>query len=523
MSEPKADSERILIRALLVEDSPAQAELIKSILKQAKRYSVQIDHVLSLEEAEPLLAEKDFDIALLDLGLKESSGLKTLELFIPLAKGIPIVVQTAVEDESAAIEALRRGAQDYIVKGDFDSKILIRSIRYAIERRHLEDQLHDAQKMEAIGRLAGGVAHDFNNLLTVIRGFADLRVKTLPKDEPIRADFIEIQKAAQQAATITNQLLAFSRKQMIRAEVLGMNALIEGIRNWVRSVVGSRITLALDLDEQELYVKVDKVQMDQVFLNLILNAKDAIEGDGKITIETRRVEIDQKFAGEHDGFTPGPYAVIHFKDTGHGMPKDILTRVFEPFFTTKGKGKGVGLGLATSYGTIRQLGGQVLAESHPGQGSVFSIYLPETKERPEVTEQDSRAMSGSKVSARIFLVEDEEMVRDLLSRILKDEGFEVVTASSGLNALDQCKKNKVDHIDLLLTDVVMPKMGGPELVEALRPMFGDMKVLYMSGYTDAEIVEDGALVAGVEFIQKPFSPDELVEKVKSVIHEASSP
>ena len=384
------------------------------------------------------------------------------------------------------------------------------------EKRTLEEQLRQSQKMEAIGQLAGGVAHDFNNLLTVISGYSQLSLSTLEKEDPLRESIEEIKKAAERAANLTRQLLAFSRRQMMEMKVLDLNASMRDLDKMLRRVIGEHLELVTLSADDLGRVKADPGQVEQVILNLAVNARDAMPSGGKLTIETANVEMDATYAHKHVALTPGHYVMLSVSDTGVGMTPEVKERIFEPFFTTKEKGKGTGLGLSTAYGIVRQSGGDIWVYSEPGHGSTFKIYLPRAEEH--VGEEKEKAVKKELLRGNetILVVEDEEEVRKLSARILKKQGYRVLEASHGGDALLICQKH-AEAIHLIVTDVVMPQMGGKELANQLKNLQPDIKVLFTSGYTDNAIVHHGVLDAGINFIQKPFFPDALVRKVREVL------
>ena len=383
-------------------------------------------------------------------------------------------------------------------------------------RKQLEDQLRQAQKMEAVGRLAGGVAHDFNNLLTAILGHADLLVEETPEHDARQADLAEIKHAAERAAGLTRQLLAFSRKQILQPKVLDLNTVVAGVGTLLRRLIGEDIELRIASAEGLGPVEADPGQLEQVILNLAVNARDAMPRGGKLTIETANVELDAAYAREHVAVEPGSYVMLAVSDTGVGMDEEVKAHLFEPFFTTKEQGQGTGLGLAMVYGIVKQSGGFIWVYSEPGRGTALKIYLPRKAASPPArqpvpTREGSLAGSGT-----ILLVEDEEAVRRLASRVLEARGYTVLRAADGLQALDTVHRHP-GAIDLVITDVVMPRMGGRELAELVRPRRPATKILYVSGYTDDAIVRHGVLDAGAVFLQKPFTPDSLARKVKEIL------
>jgi two-component system cell cycle sensor histidine kinase/response regulator CckA len=384
------------------------------------------------------------------------------------------------------------------------------------ERKRLEEQLRQSQKLESVGLLAGGVAHDFNNLLTVIIGYSDLTRHQLGENDPLRQNINEIRKAAERASGLTRQLLAFSRKQLLQPKVLDLTSTVAEMDKMLQRLIGEDVHLATILDPQLKKVKADPGQIEQVLMNLAVNARDAMPGGGKLTIETKNVYLDEAYARGHATVTPGLYVMLAVSDTGHGMDAQTMEHIFEPFFTTKEQGKGTGLGLSTVFGIVKQSGGNIWVYSEPGHGTTFKVYFPAIAEEGDSIEPDVATPEVPRGTETILVVEDEEAVRFLLQAILEDEGYKVLAATSGVGALNVCKEHE-GPIHLVMTDVVMPEMSGRQLVERLTGRCGDAKVLYMSGYTDNAIVHHRVLEPGVEFLQKPFTPDAVVRKVRDVL------
>lgn len=382
--------------------------------------------------------------------------------------------------------------------------------------RESEEQLRQSQKLEAVGQLAGGVAHDFNNLLTVITGYSDLLLRQLGHREPMRVRVEEIKKAAERAASLTRQLLAFSRKQVLQPKVIELNAIVADIEKMLRRLIGEDIDLLMLLDHSLGRVKADPGQIEQVILNLSVNARDAMPKGGKLTIETRNVHLDKKYAATHVSVRPGHYVMLAVSDNGCGMSPEVQARVFEPFFTTKEHGKGTGLGLSTVYGIVKQSGGNIWVYSEVGKGTTIKVYLPRVDELVANEEVGADGVPLLQGRETVLLAEDEDQVRDVTKVILEMNGYKVLEASSGEEAL-RIFKSYPDQIHLIMTDVVMSQMSGRELArtfEALRP---SIKVLYMSGYTDDAIVRHGLLDHEIAFLQKPFTPDTLMRKLREVL------
>ena len=387
--------------------------------------------------------------------------------------------------------------------------------RDVTERKTIEEQLFQAQKMESVGRLAGGVAHDFNNMLGVIIGHAEMALDQADMTQPIHGDLLEIQKAAQRSANLTRQLLAFARRQTASPVVLDLNETISGIFNMLRRLIGENIDLEWKPGPGLWAIKIDPVQVDQILANLLVNARDAIAGVGKVSIETKNQMIDDSYKESGTNFIPGPYAMISVSDSGTGIGKHDLEHIFEPFYTTKEVGKGTGLGLATVYGIVKQNNGFINVYSEPDKGTVFKIYLPKAADSISSPEEEipRKKLNGSET---ILMVEDEKAVLKLGKSILGRYGYTVLDAQTP-NAAIALAKSRREKIHLLITDVIMPEMNGKELMEILLDLHPEIKCLFMSGYTADAISHHGVIDKGVNFLQKPFSVKSLAEKVRELL------
>lgn len=391
-------------------------------------------------------------------------------------------------------------------------------MRDVTERQRLSEQLWHAQKMEAIGALAGGIAHDFNNLLSIILSYTDLITLKLSATDALRPEIAEIGRAGERAAELTHQLLAFSRKQILQPKLVDLNRSVTKLETMLRRVLGEHVELTSIADSELWQLYVDPGQLEQVIVNLVINARDAMPYGGKLTIETANVELDQAYADRHVEVRPGSYVMLAVTDTGVGMDKSILSKIFEPFFTTKEEGRGTGLGLSSVFGIIKQSGGSVWVDSEVGRGTTFKVYLPRAARtiagdelRPAVA---LPAVEGGPET--VLLVEDDEQVRVLVRTILRRKGYNVLEARNGGEAFLVCEKYPAT-IHLLLTDLVMPLMSGRQLAERLTPTRPEMKVLYMSGYTNDAAVHQDVLAASVAFLQKPLTPNSLLRKVREVL------
>ncbi|HYK40013.1 MAG TPA: PAS domain S-box protein [Candidatus Eremiobacteraceae bacterium] len=384
------------------------------------------------------------------------------------------------------------------------------------ERKQLEGQLQQSRRMEAVGRLAGGIAHDFNNLLTIIKGYTELAVQRKDLPTPVRADIEHIDDASERAAGLVRQLLAFSRKQVLQPKNLDLNAIVLGLEKLLRRLIGEDIEMKTIVSAGLGTIKADPAQVEQVLMNLVVNARDAMPQGGRMIVETSNVDLDKTYASEHVSVKPGRYVMLAVSDSGTGMSPETIAHIFEPFFTTKGGTKGTGLGLATVYGIVKQSGGYIWVYSEPEKGSTFKVYFPRVDEQAEKDSHKRRDEKAERGSETVLLVEDDDAVRELAEVILKAQGYTVICADGPKQAQEIAEK-RADEIDLVLTDVIMPMMSGRELVKKLTARNSKMRVLYMSGYTDNVIAQGGVLEEGLAFLQKPFTPRALRQKVREVL------
>ena len=407
-----------------------------------------------------------------------------------------------------SVRAVRKGAGEVEYYETF--------VRDVTEQRRLQQQLVQSQKMEAVGRLAGGIAHDFNNLLTVITSYSDLLLQDLGGEDPKREDVEQVRKAAEGAAALTRQLLAFSRQQVLAPRVVSLSVVVQGVEKMLRRVIGEDVDLVTALDLNVGSVKADVGQLEQVLMNLAVNARDAMPTGGKLTIETANVEHDPDYAREREAALLRRFVMLAVSDTGIGMDEATKARIFEPFFTTKEPGKGTGLGLATVYGIVQQSGGFIWVYSEPGHGTTFKIYLPQVEAPLEGRAVGAAPGDLPRGTETILLVEDAAAVRAVTRQVLERQGYTVLEAAHGAAAL-QTAAGHPGPIHLLLTDVVMPVLSGRQLADQLARLRPDAKVLYASGYTDDAVVRHGVLEAGISYLQKPFTADSLARKVREVL------
>jgi signal transduction histidine kinase/CheY-like chemotaxis protein len=401
---------------------------------------------------------------------------------------------------------------------DGGEALMVLNARDITEQKHLESQLRQAQKMEAIGQLAGGVAHDFNNLLSVIFGHSELLEMRLPASEPLRDSVAQIGQAAERAAALTRQLLAFSRQQVLEPKVLDLNALVAAAEHLLCRLIGEDVRLVTKLQPHLGPVRADPGQLDQVLLNLAVNARDAMPHGGTLTFETRNLELHPAYAAIQPGLRPGRYVLLAVTDTGCGMTPEVQARIFEPFFTTKGVGKGTGLGLAVVHGIVQQSGGHLEVYSLPGVGTTFKLYLPAVEVPPAAALADGPSPPPAGRGETVLLVEDEDAVRAVSVLLLESLGYRVLEAANAEEALRLVGAGR-QKLDLLMTDVVMPGRNGRELAEALRRENPGLKVLFQSGYTGEAVAGHGIVEAEMAFLQKPFTLDALAKRVRAVLDE----
>jgi PAS domain S-box-containing protein len=492
----------------------ASQRLLRSVITSAPviLYSLDCDGVFTLSEGR----------ALEGLGLSSGQvvGQSALEMYADLPDLVAELKRAlAGESFNSTAEVRGRSYQTWFSPIIGDSGEVTGTVGVAIdvtEQRLLEEQLQQSQKLESIGRLAGGIAHDFNNMLTAIIGYSELVMEHLPSTGEAGEEMLEIRRAADRASLLTNQLLAFSRKQILRPKTLDLNEVVTDVSRMLQRLIGEDVTMVTRLGEPLGPVNADPGQLTQVLMNLAVNARDAMPDGGILTLETSNVELDDYYASTHVGVIPGPYVMLAVSDTGTGMASDVQRRIFEPFFTTKPVGKGTGMGLASVYGIVKQSGGNVWVYSELGHGSTFKVYLPRAIAPDRPARETAGAAALPRGSETILLVEDEQMVRELVRRSLEGCGYSVIEAADGPAALEMCRQIAT-RVDLLITDVVMPRMNGRQLATEITAARPDIRVLFMSGYTDNAIVHHGVLDETTNFLQKPFAMRTLVTKVREIL------
>lgn len=508
------------LRILLVEDNPTDVLLLESVLADATSIRSELVHVERLSQAIEKLRSERFDTVLTDLGLPDSRGLDTFLRIQTEAKNTPVIVLTSLDDEEFGLNAMQSGAQDYLVKHDVSESLLSRSIRYAIERRSLEEQLRQSQRLEAIGQLAGGVAHDFNNLLTVIQGYASM----IQSGDVVRTKVEaaqEILNAAERAEALIRQLLAFSRKQAMHSKNLDVNKILAQMSKMLNRTLGEDICLLIQSGTDLPPVRADAGMLEQVILNLTVNARDAMPRGGNLSISTRFSIIDEDSIRGRFEAAAGEFVTITVQDTGTGIAPEILPRIFEPFFTTKDVGKGTGLGLATVYGIVKQHMGWVDVKSKFGEGTTFHIHFPALRDivlpASEMQDEKLEIVRGAET---ILVVEDDVKVRSLIVTLLARHGYKVLEAFQALEALHVWNRHR-SEIDLLLTDMVLPDgMNGRELAEKLVAEKESLKVIFNSGYSHGSFGDRMEfLKPGQKFLPKPFVPADLLRIVRDTLDE----
>jgi len=517
---PSGGPKRRTLRLLLLEDEENDALLL---LRELERlgYEVTSERVESRDAMLAAIRHRQFDVIISDFAMPEFSAREALVACREHGIEIPFIIVSGTIDEETAVESLRLGADDFITKSRLArlGPAIARGLRDFEERqarRAAEARLIQAQKMEVVGQLAGGVAHDFNNLLGVIQGYGELLMRRLAGDDASKSRLTHILQAASRGAALTRQLLAFSRQQPLETKPVDLNSVVTGMDPMLRRLISENIQIDTVLDEGLHRVEADPTQVEQVLMNLAVNARDAMGAGGRLTIETCNVDLDESYLAAPPDAKPGPYVMLAVSDTGHGMDAETLSHVFEPFYTTKEQGKGTGLGLATVYGIVRQSGGHVAVYSEPGRGTTFKVYLPRTEKvgaPATVPAVPNVRRSGSETVA---LVEDEPSLRAVIHDLLREGGYTVIDGASAEASLAAAEAHP-GPVHLVLTDLVMPRTSGLEAAARIRRAHPGARVLYMSGYANAAAGHQGGLPESHAFIQKPFSLDALLRKVRDVL------
>lgn len=510
----------IPLRVLMVEDSEDDAALLGREIRRGG-YEVTLQRVDSSAAMSAALRSQPWDLVICDYSMPHFSGTDALKLLRATGSEVPFIFVSGTIGEDVAVAALKQGAQDYVMKDNL--KRLLPAIQREIqeaalrrERKQLEREVQRLQKFEAIGRLSGGIAHDFNNALGVILGWAQMAYDEAPAGSPLQKKLQTIVDQAQRTAGLTNQLLAFSRRQVLQPRNIDLNGLVSDTTRLLQGVLGEQIEIKISLAQDLPPVRADATQIEQVLMNLCLNARDAMPQGGRLLIETQGIQIGEDFSRIHSYATPGLYVSLSISDTGAGMDAATLDRIFEPFFTTKETGRGTGLGLATVYGTVKQHGGFVNVYSEPGQGTTFRVYLhassgaPEARCRPEF---EQRVAGGTET---ILVAEDHEALRALAREALVSQGYRVIFASNGAEAVRLFEANSQD-IRLALLDVVMPVLSGPEAYSQMCAIRPDLPVIFTTGYTAELASLNHKIEEGAVFLQKPYSPQTLARAIRNTL------
>jgi signal transduction histidine kinase/ActR/RegA family two-component response regulator len=506
-----------LLRVLFLGER--QAELVAAELRRGG-YEPSIRCACSKGDLDRAL-DANSDIAICNSVSGDCGALAVLRAIQERGLDLPVIVVSGKIKNSEIVAALSAGAADHLTRGSLMrlNAAVARELRAAKMRRdrlRLEEQFRHAQKMEAVGRLAAGVAHDFNNLLTIITGYSDLLLSRRAMDESERSGLDEIRRAAERGGALTYQLLAFSRRQPLEVRTISLNELLLQMERMVRRVIGEDIDLVTLPAASPDTVECDPGRLDQVILNLVVNARDAMPNGGKLIVETGNIQVAKSPSAEPVGVPPGRYVTLSVTDNGVGMDAETRSHLFEPFFTTKHPGRGTGLGLATAYGMIHQIGGDIGVSSEPGRGTAVQIYLPLAKDKGKAPKGKPAPVAKLAGAETILVVEDDARVRKLIAGVLRGRGYTVVEAAAGEEAIRRAKEHK-GTVHLAVVDVVMPEMSGPDLIRQIAPLFPGMRVLYISGYTDEALEHHRIPESGESFLQKPFLPDALAKKVREIL------
>jgi two-component system, cell cycle sensor histidine kinase and response regulator CckA len=509
------------LHILHLEDDPVDFALIQSTL-EAEGINCATTCVHNRHDFVAALEHGGIDLVLSDFSLPTFDGISAAEIVRARWPATPLILVSGTLGEERAIDSLKSGATDYVLKARLSR--LVPAVRRAMlevderaKRRRLEAQLIEAQKMEVIGHLASGVAHDFNNILAVIMGYNDMLTARLEPDSPLRKHTEEIRHASARASALTRQLLVFSRKEKVLPVVLDLNHVVEELKKMLRRLINENIAMTIVLEPHIWHIKADAGYLGQLLMNLVINASDAMPEGGKLTIETHNVTLDETPARRHPGELPGDYVMLSVHDTGNGMTDEVKAHLFEAFFTTKPLGKGTGLGLATCHTIVEQCAGHIEVSSELGKGATFKIYFPRVDQPLDVVAPPAQIGSLPRGTETLLVVEDDPAVRHLARGLLEAQGYKVLSASNGQEALHVAYGHKGSPIRLVVTDVIMPLMGGKAMAEWLTTTYPDLKILFTSGYTDDAIAHHGVLDPRIEFLAKPYTPAMLTVKVREML------
>jgi len=513
-------------RTILIEDNPTDAKLIQHMLKASQvnepfKDLFEIKWFDCLSEGLEYIKNSQVDIILLDLSLPDSEGLHTFQQAQREATAIPIIVLTGLDDEKVAIDAVHAGAQDYLIKSEVDRNLLFRSMRYAIERKRVEEEkekmihlLLETQKMEAVGNLAGGIAHDFNNLMTTIQGFTDVLMMKVKESDPFYNSLKQIRIASSNAAVLTNQMLLFSRRHPVKFIILNLNKLIDDLMKMLNRVLGEDITIKTDLQSDLYLISADQSTLEQLIINLAVYAKDGMPKGGRIIIKSQNLLINDPETVLHPDAEPGKFICLSMIDNGLGIDQETLAHIFEPFYHIERVGHSTGLSMAAVYGIVKQHRGWIDVVSELDRGTTFKIVLPAVNKNDDLKAKEEIKSTDSKPKGkRILVIEDSEGVREFLVLALSENGFKVQAVSNGREALNVFERENM-KFEYVLSDVVLPDMSGIELIEKLLIQKPVLKVLLCSGYTDNKLQWPIIQEKGYSFLDKPFTYQELLQAVK---------
>jgi signal transduction histidine kinase len=515
------------LHILHLEDDPNDAALVQATL-EADGITCATTCVSSRDDFVAALERGGMDLILSDFTLPAFDGLSALKIAHAGWPDLPVIMVSGTLGEERAVDSLKSGATDYVLKERLTTRLApavrraMQEVETRAENKRLEGQFIGAQKMEVIGQLAAGVAHDFNNILGVIMGNNGLIMSELGPDSPLREYTEEIRQASERAAGLTQQLLIFSRKQTVQPVVLDLNDVVKDLDKMLRRLIGENIEMTIVPGEQTGRIKADSGHVGQVLMNLVVNARDALPNGGRLTIATNNVVLDKNYTRIHTGALPGDYVMLSVSDTGIGMTEAVKARLFQAFFTTKPLGKGTGLGLATCQTIVQQSGGHIGVYSEVGRGTTFKVYFPRVDQPLDAAARPIQSGPLPRGTETLMVVEDEPSLKYLTCRALNVQGYEVLPASNGQDALRVAREHKGAPIRLVITDVVMPLMGGKVMAEWLKTTYPGIKVVFTSGYTDATIAHHGMLETGVEFLSKPYTPATLARKVREVLDQPSA-
>jgi two-component system cell cycle sensor histidine kinase/response regulator CckA len=518
---------RFPLHILHLEDNPTDADLVQALL-EAEGIACAITRVETRDDFGQALERGGIDLVLSDYSLPAFDGLSATKIVRARWPNLPVIMVSGTLGEELAIDSLKNGATDYVLKERLSR--LVPAVRRAMqevearaERQRLNAQFIEAQKMEVVGQLAGGVAHDFNNILAIIMGYCDLLTGELGRGSPLLEYAEKIQEASERAAGLTRQLLVFSSKQTIQPVVLDLNAVLADIDKMLRQLIHENIEMGIFPGKNIGYIKADSGHIGQVLMNLVVNARDAMPKGGKLAISTSDVTLDEAYARTHPDTIPGKYVVLSVGDTGTGMTAEVKARLFEAFFTTKSKDKGTGLGLATCQTIVEQSGGHIEVQSEIGKGTTFKIYFPNVGQSPEVAAKPIHSREMPCGTETLMVVEDDPSLRHLVCGILEARGYQVLPAFNGQDALRVAGEHHGAPIRLVVSDVVMPLMGGKMMAQWLKTTYPGLKILFTSGYMDDAITRQEVLDTGVEFLPKPYTPGTLARKVRDLLDKETPP